>query len=312
MHWCLFAALTWIASGATCIPRRNIPDFQPIPAFDAPPTREQLVDAINRTRNIQSLQSSSVNVTLNNERSVNANMAWARPRKFRMTASVAGVAGFDLGSNEESFWMTVRSFATTPDIYFARHDAFESQVDRRILPVSPVWLVEALGINDIDLQYLIQEPMTRADGFVEMTTYVPSPIGNYTRTLAVDPKYGFARQVFLRDPTGRLVANAHQSKHQYYPSVQTSLPHSVKVQLIPAGSPVMELDISIAAYVVNGLPTEDMTQFMMPDARSYNATDLAPPSQGHAQTVPPAVAPPQPTYPRTSYRGVHWDGAIDR
>ncbi|MEQ1825489.1 MAG: hypothetical protein ABL921_06065 [Pirellula sp.] len=307
------AMLTFVSSGATCIPRRSIPDFQPTPVFDAPPTLEQLAEVVNRTRNIQSLQSNSVNVTLNNERSVNANMTWARPKKFRMTASVAGIAGFDLGSNEEVFWMTVRNFATTPDMYFARHDEFDAQRDRRILPVSPVWLMEALGITDIDLNQPLQT-VKRADGLVELKSYVPSLIGNYTRIIAVDPKYGFTKQVFVFDPTERLVANANQSKHQFYPSVQSSLPHEVKVQLIPmGGDQLMELDISIGAYVVNGLSPDSMTQFTMPDTRSFRTSDLARLNQGNPQaTEPPAVAPPRPSYPQNSFRGVPWDGSLYR
>jgi hypothetical protein len=306
-------ALTWVTCGATCIPRRTIPDFQPPPAFNAPPTTEQLAEVVNRTRNITSLQSNSVNITPRDERSVNANMTWARPKKFRMTASVAGMVGFDLGSNEDFFWMTVRNFATTPDLYYARHDEFESQIDRDILPVSPVWLIEAMGISDLDLNMLAQGPTTRPDGLVEITTFVPSPIGNYLRTIAIDPKYGYTKQIFLRDPSMRLIANAYQANHQYYPSVQTSLPHSVRVQLMPMGGNNMELDISIASYVVNALPLETMTQFTMPDTRSYNSRDLVRLKQGNGQAVsPPAVSPPtvshnQP-FPQNAYRGVPWDG----
>ncbi len=301
--------LTFVTGGATCMPRRSIPEFQPKPLFTTPPTLDQLTEAINRSRNVQSLQSNSVTVNVNNERTINTNVTWAREKRFRMTASVAGIAGVDIGSNDEVFWMAIRG-GLTKEMYYARHFEFESQMDRPVLPVSPIWLIQAMGICDIDLTRLVQQPVTRADGLVELTTTEPSPIGNYTRTLVVDPKYGFSRQVFLRDPTGRLVANAQQSKHEYYASVQSSLPHNVKVQLIPSGSPVLELDISIASYVVNSLAADNMTQFVMPNTNGYQVINLG--QSGPQAIVPQQVAPPQPNYPQASYRGVPWDGVIAR
>lgn len=290
------------------MPRRSIPEFQPKPLFTTPPTLDQLTEAINRSRNVLSLQSNSVTVNVNNERTINTNVTWAREKRFRMTASVAGIAGVDIGSNDEVFWMAIRG-GLTKEMYFARHVEFESQVDRPVLPVSPIWLIQAMGICEIKSR-IIQNPVTRADGLVELTTEEPSPIGIYTRTLVVDPKYGFTRQVFLRDPTGRLVANAQQSKHEYYASIQSSLPHHVKVQLIPSGSPLLELDISIASYVVNSLATDNMTQFVMPNTNGYQVINLG--QSGPQAIVPQQVAPPQPNYPQVSYRGVPWDGMSTR
>lgn len=303
--------LTFVSGGATCIPKRAISEFQPRPVFDAPPTLDQLSEVINRTRNVQSLQSNSVSVTLNNERAVNTNMTWAREKRFRMTASVAGVAGMDIGSNDEAFWLTIKNFGTTPQMYFARHQDFDSQVQRRLLPVSPLWLVEAMGVSELQVSQLTQQPVTRADGLVEMTSRVPSATGMYTRTLVVDPKFGFTREVLLNDPNGRLVANARQSQHQYYPSIQTSLPHEIKARLIPEGDPSLELDISIGAYLVNGLPPNNMTQFTMPNMNAFEVLNLAPQGAAPAAMLP-QIAPPQPTSPQISYRGVPWDGRVTR
>ena len=76
--------------------------------FTTDPTRDQLAEVINRSRNVQSLQSNSVTVNVNHERTINTNLTWAREKRFRMTASVAGVAGVDIGSNDEEFWMAIR------------------------------------------------------------------------------------------------------------------------------------------------------------------------------------------------------------
>ena len=149
------------------MPRRSIPEFQPKPIFTSDPTREQLADVINRSRNVQSLQSNSVTVNVNNERTINTNLTWAREKRFRMTASVAGVAGVDIGSNDEVFWMAIRG-GLTKEMYYARHVEFESQIERPVLPVSPIWLIQAMGICEIDLYRLVQEPVRRADGMIEL------------------------------------------------------------------------------------------------------------------------------------------------
>lgn len=290
------------------MPRRSIPEFQPKPLFTSAPTLNQLAEAINRSRNAQSLQSNSVTVNVNNERTINTNVTWAREKRFRMTASVAGIAGVDIGSNDDEFWMTIRA-GLTKEMYYARHVEFDAQPNRPVLPVSPVWLIQAMGVCEIDLDKLPADGVfTRADGMVELTTLEPSPIGNFTRTLVVDPKYGYSRQVFLKDPTDRLVANATQSKHEYYSSIRSCLPHQVKVQLIPAGSEPLELEISIASYVVNSLAADNMTQFQLPSTNGYTVKNLG--QTGPLAITPQQVAPPLPNYPRTSFRGVSQEGFV--
>ena len=180
------------------MPRRTIPDFQPVPIFNSPPNMEQLAEVINRSRNVQSLQSNSVTVKANNQNSINTNVTWSRPKRFRLTASVLGFAGIDIGSNDEAFWMAIRD-GGQPSMFFARHSEFDQQIDRPVLPVSPEWLIQAMGICDLDLNRLRQQPYptNRPDGMAEITTIEPSPTGNYTRTLVVDPKYGLVREVFF-------------------------------------------------------------------------------------------------------------------
>lgn len=308
--FCIFVLFS--GGGASCMPKRTIPEFQPLPVFTEPPTLEQLSEVLNRTQSVQSLQSNSVTVRVNNEITLSTNLSWLREKNFRMTATIAGFKGFDMGSNNDAFWMTVRN-GLTPELYYATHSEFDSQSTRRVLPISPLWLIEALGISNFDPYQLVQNPVTRADGLLELTTPVPSTVGVYQRTLVVDPKYGFTRQIFLRDPSGRLVANAQQSKHEFYSAIQSSLPHQVKVQLIPALDPPIELDISIGAYLINGMSSASDSLFQFPNTNGYQVVNLAQLNVGAPQAVTaPQVSQPQPLYPQTSYRGVPWDGSLVR
>lgn len=312
----LFAVLIlFSATGATCIPRRQLNEFKPVPIFATPPTLQQLAEVLNRTSQVQSLQSNTVSVKVNNETTLNSTLTWLRERNFRMTASVAGFRGLDLGSNQDAFWMTIR-IGMTPNLFYATHNDFDAQSVRRILPVSPLWLIEALGITSLDPNSLIQEPVAQADGMIQLTTSVPSAVGPFQRIQVVDPQYGFTRQIFLKDPTGRLVAQAQQSNHEYYSEIQTSLPHQVKIQLIPAMDPPIELDISVGSYVLNGMNGNVGTQFAFPNTNGFQLINIAEQLGGVSNSPlpvapPPMTAPMNPSY-HSSLRGVPQDSFIQR
>lgn len=295
------AILLVAASGASCIRRRPIVDFQPPVEFQESPTSEQLAMVINRSQNIQRLESNAVSIVIPNEGQLSTNLAWQRQRSFRMQGSKLGLVGLDLGSNDAEFWMAVKS-GPSPVLYYANHQDFDQQMMRQVLPVSPLWLVEAIGIVELDPQLVVAARM-RADGFMELQTNVPSAVGNFQRTLVVHPVYGHTLQTFLRDPTGRLLASSTMSEHQHYPSIQYSLPRKVQIQLTPAGTPPLELTLFIGNYTINGLNPIDPSRFQMPDSRGYQFVDLIRLNQGDSNAVSlPGVQPAAPP-PAVSYRG---------
>jgi hypothetical protein len=147
---------------------------------------------------------------------------------------------------------------------------------------------------------------------LELSTMVPTPTGTYTRTLVVDPKFGYSRQVFLRDPTGRLVATANQLEHEFYPSIAMSLPHRVVIQLTPALDPPTEIDITIGKYAVNTLDPNVNNGFDMPNAAGYQVVNLVQYNQGLPQAVTPIQVTPPNVQPNSAYRGVPWDGPLFR
>ncbi|MFN6302538.1 MAG: hypothetical protein ACK42H_10130 [Planctomycetota bacterium] len=321
LRWLACLAVLCMSTGATCIPKRPLAEFQPQPIFNAPPSIEQMAEVVNRSRNIQSLQSNFVTINPNQIRNLDASLVWQRERRFKISGGISRMMGnnFEVGSNEQYFWMSVRD-GMRPQLFYARHDEFESQALRRILPVSPLWILEALGISELDPYKVMGTPMSRPDGMLEIATLAPSATGSYTRSLVIDPKYGFTRQVFLKDPTGRLVASASQSEHNFYSSVSMALPHKVLIQLIPAIDPPTEIDVTIGSYVINGLDATSNVGFDLPNQNGYEVINLVQFNQGLPQAVTPIqVAPPGPVavppptavpqqLPPTAYRTVPWDG----
>ncbi len=160
----LFSLFT--TTGATCIPKRSLNEFAPPIIFANTPDVSQISEVLNRTRAIQQLQSNAVSIRIPDLPKLNAKMVWERPRRFRMTGGLSSMTGtdFDLGSNDEIFWMATRH-GPQPSLHFARHDQFALQMERQVLPVSPDWLIEALGVIELDPSTVIGTPYVQAQGY---------------------------------------------------------------------------------------------------------------------------------------------------
>jgi hypothetical protein len=301
----MLAVLLVCASGATCIRRNNISEFQPPIVFQETPSVDQIAEFLNRSRNIQEIQSRAVTVRIPDVPGLSANLIWQRSRNFRVQGGLSKMLGtdFDIGSNDELFWMATRH-GPSPTMFVAQHQEFDAQLNRQVLPVSPVWLVEALGILELDPSLVLREPQMRPDGTLEILSQVPTAGGMYQRTLVLDPQRGVSRQIILRDPTGRLLAQATQSNHYYYESVQYALPHQVNVQLIPVDGPPLELAFEVAYYAVNANEGNDASRFVLPDLEGYTVINLVQLNSGLDQAAQPqAYQPAEPQPPMVGYRG---------
>ncbi len=301
----LFSLFT--TTGATCIPKRSLNEFAPPVIFSNTPDVAQISEVLNRTRAIQQLQSNAVSIRIPDLPKLNAKMVWERPRRFRMTGGLSSMTGtdFDLGSNDEIFWMATRH-GPQPSLHFARHDQFALQMERQVLPVSPDWLVEALGVIELDPSTVIGTPYVQAQGLLEIESTVASPIGLYRRTIQVDPKSAVVRRVLLRDPSGRLLATSLLSDHKSYPTYQVTLPHTVQAQLIPAGGPPIDLTLNIGYYTINDNQGQDPNRWTPPNAAGYQLIDLVGQNVGNLNAVrPPEYQPATLGVPQVSYRGVN-------
>jgi hypothetical protein len=199
------------------------------------------------------------------------------------------------GSNQEEFWLQMQ-YPSPPKMLFARYDEFENQVGpRNMLPVSPIWIREALGIVEIDPTHqTTMSPPRPTDGFVELTTLIPSGRRMYSRTLVVDPMSVTIHETILRDAaTKRMVAHAKQSEHSHYAAVGVSLPHRVDVQLSPDVGPVLAFTVEIWNFAINDGEPADPSVFVKPDASGMQAWDLVRVNAAEQPAVPtnPAYTP---------------------
>src|SRR5205085_9317200 len=159
--------------------RRSGGDPPPI-AFSALPSPTEAIAAVNaNTHRVQSLQTQGASISIPGAPSVGADIAVERPRRLRLRAKTQLTGPeLDLGSNEELFWLWA---ARMPDssVFFARHDQFMTSKARQMLAVEPAWLIEALGLVEIDPGSVIEGPFAAGDNRVQLKTTLGSAGGQY-------------------------------------------------------------------------------------------------------------------------------------
>lgn len=260
---CLF-----VCGGATCSrqPATNL--FPPPPpVFQAEPSLDELTEIMNRTGAIRQLSTNSASVevlSMPDLPRLGATLNLERDKNFRLRASLPIIfAGIDMGSNPESFWFEVPE-GVSKTLYYARHEQYQRQLSRAILPVDPSWMMDALGLVQLDPRTVVAGPITRTDGRLEVRNTISMADGIYQRVCILDPKAGFVTDQFLYSPSGNLIAKSHASNHSFYAEYQCSIPHQVEIHLIPAVGPELAMKIEIGSYAVNQLLSGDPNLFSMP------------------------------------------------
>ncbi|QDT13129.1 hypothetical protein [Planctomycetes bacterium K23_9] len=278
LSWVMIIAVCFVSGGATCA-RRDVPlPFPPAPAvLTETPSAAQVATAVNRTGRITQLSTNSATVdvlTMPNLPKLNATMSAQREKNFRLKASLPIIlgAGMDLGSNDDVFWFEVPE-GVSKTLYYANHQQYRQQLNRAILPVDPSWVMDALGLVQIDPALVVAGPVRRADGLLEIRSTMNLPNGMYQRVCLIHPRFGYVTHQFLYAPSGNLVASSEASNHKYYDEYQCALPHSVTLRLQPSVGPPLAMKIDVSSYAVNQLLTGDPQVFTMPTSAS-NAVDL--------------------------------------
>ncbi len=289
----LLLCMCFVTTGATCARKRTISEFAPPVVFSQTPTLEQLMAHANRSLAIERIESNTLTISSPDIMAkLSGNMQWERPHNFSLQAYIGSrVLGTALaaGSNSEIFWLQTQT-PPPATLYYARHDEFETQPGpRRILPVSPLWLREALGIVEFDPTFEHEGPLVRTDGKLEVRSLIPSPRGAYRRVVIFAPSTGAIEETVLYDQSGKLVARAQQSEHEYYSAIQGSLPHKVIMQLQPDEGPAMSFTIDVGLFLINQAGNAQTTAFTLPDATGLSTIDLV---QANARLDQPLAVPP--------------------
>jgi hypothetical protein len=252
---------------------------------------DEVVAAINRTGAVRQLSTNTAKVemlSMPNIPRLSATMHLQRDKDFRLRASLPIVlgAGLDMGSNQEMFWLEVPE-GIRKTLYYARHDQYQQQLSRAVMPVDPSFVMDSLGLVQVNPTEVVAGPVLRQDGKLELRTAQMTPSGLYQRVLYVEKQAGYVTDQLLYNPSGVLVAQSSATNHVYYDAQGVALPHQVRLNLKPVGEQEMSMQIEISSYTVNQLLTNDPQLFVIPSGASQTVDLTQLGGLGPLATVPP-------------------------
>jgi hypothetical protein len=259
----------------------------PAPAVPPTPTLQQIIQVVNaNSLRIESLSTSDATLNGPGFPALRANVAFERPRRFRLRAETA-IAGpeLDLGSNDELFWFWVRR-SFPPALFYCRYGQFETSPVRHALPIRPEWLIEALGINEFDPNLPHQGPIPLSDGRYEVRTVRETSDGPTTKVTVVDGMRGLVVEQHVYDAQGRLVASSVISRHRRDPLSGLYVPQVVDIH---SASAQFSMRLDLGTVHVNRLEGDPALLWSMPVYEGFPAVDLCDPNR---QPLPGAAVAP--------------------
>lgn len=200
---------------------------------------------------VQSLYTTDARVTGSSQGqpfTIGARFAMEKPRRFRLIArNVLGNEELDLGSNDEQFWYWVAR-AQPPALYYCRHE----QATDAALPLDPNWIIEALGVGELEPAEVYEGPNPVGGGRIELRSHARSPQGEpLTRLTTIDACRGWIVEQTLIDASGRVVAQAALSQHRDDPESGAVLPRRVHLSWPDAR---LSITLSLSDLRVNEMP----------------------------------------------------------
>ncbi len=312
----VLGTLLALLSCSGCAWLRPKPQLEPTPIqFQQTPSLEQLATAVNgNTDRVVTLQTRDARITLKGiPVSITADMTFEQPRRFRFRAGTGWTGQeLDLGSNDELFWFWARQ-NPQPALLFARHDDFARSPNRNMLPIEPLWIIDAMGLPKFDPAFRHEGPLPVGQNnasylpfipqgaeSVLIRSYLPSSSGEMRRDTIVHTQYAWVLEQTVYNARGEVVVSAKASNHEYFPRAQVALPRKVEIS-VPAAQ--LAFTVETNSYSVN-LPLEDPQLFVLPRDQfaSTPLVDLADP-----RFAPPGSAAPEndpysapPNYPPTT------------
>jgi hypothetical protein len=285
-------------SGASCprvVPPQN--DLFTRPVLPPSPTLDQIITAVNGNSNqIQSFAANRATITGPGMPALRASVFFQQPRRFRLRAETALTGPeFDLGSNDELFWLWVRRNQPQA-LYYCRHEQYPTSPARRTLGIEPDWLVEALGITRFDPSLPHQGPFPKPGGRYEIRTISETPDGPSTKITIVDGQQALVVEQHLLDAQGQLVASAVASQHRRDPLTMLVLPRVVDIRWPKAD---LTLRVDLGVVEINRISANTAELWSMPQYEGWPAVDLCNPNLQFNN--------PPPSTSQSRWRGSRWD-----
>jgi len=275
-------------SGASCASmRRPIDDFANLPpALPPQPTLDQVIQVVNGNNSqIRNFFSPEATLSVTGFPTLQATVAFERPQRFRIRAGT-GMLGqeLDVGSNDELFWFWAKR-TQPPAVYFCRHAQFASSPVRQSLLIDPYWLIEALGVGEIDPTQQHQGPWLRSDGRLEIRTVRNGPDGPSTKITVLDRLHGLLLEQHVINGQNQILASSTTSEHRRDPLSGFATPTVIDIR-IPTQKTALRLNLG-NVQVNRTLANPDQL-WAMPTGQGMTPIDLCNPNQPAAPPGPAA------------------------
>jgi hypothetical protein len=214
--------------------------------------------------------------------SLNSNIAYESPRKFRVTGQTIVTKEFDIGSNNELFWVWVKRDPRNA-IYFSRHDQYESNPVRDSFQIDPYWLIESMGVTVFQPPPVEQHELVArtTDGHWKIKTTRQTAMGPYTKYTTVDGKTACVLMQELINPSGRLVASAASSSHALDTTTGITYPETVDMFFSMQGQQQgmqqgqqLEMHLTMGRVQFNQSSPFLADAFNMPNYPGYQLVDI--------------------------------------
>ncbi|MEX0717489.1 MAG: hypothetical protein WD066_12930 [Planctomycetaceae bacterium] len=223
-------------------------------AAPVPPPREadqwQLVTHVNsNARRIAAWRCNDATISAKGMPArLDAKIAVESPQRFRLVASSFAGNEADFGSNDERFWFWMRR-GEAKNVFTVGHDDFQRLGPRLQIPFQPDWLMEVLGIAQLDAgEYRMShdDPQRR---MARLTADRLTPDGRTVqRSIVIDTKTGVIVEHSLYDGGGKLMARALLSGHQVHQPSGATMPQQVQLEWPLAG---IEMTLALGKVEVN-------------------------------------------------------------
>lgn len=236
---------------------------------------EQVLAAVNRNNSqIHALFSNSATLSGPGYPTLRAHIAFQRQRFFRLRAetSLTGPE-VDLGSNDQIFWFWIKR-SEPPAVYFCRHDQFATSQARRMIPIDPNWLIEALGTLELDPRLPYYGPYAEKDGRIRIRSIYDTPEGPNARDIIIDSVTAWIMEQRVYDPQGRLRARSVAEGYRRDPATGLYVPTAVLVEC-PDAKFSMRVDLS--GVEVNKVQGNQAELWAMPTYPGAASVDLGNP-----------------------------------
>jgi hypothetical protein len=190
---------------------------------------EQVIAAVNQNNaQIQTLFSNSATISVPRYPTLRARIAYQRPRNFRLKADGFGPE-VDLGSNDRYFWFWIKQ-SQPPAVYFCSHDQFPTSPARRMVPIDPNWLIEALGTVELNPNLRHLGPYPDKGNRIQIHTFFDTPDGPNMRVTIIDSATAWVMEQQIWDAQGRLRARSVVENYRRDPRTKLYVPTAVQVE----------------------------------------------------------------------------------